>query len=115
MSAMNVLYIKRRSKTPITIQLTGLDLTGCTVYFTAKPEIDTDDTDSNAIIKRDITSHTDAANGVTGFTTTVEETDHEAGRYIADVWVENAAGTAIYGSRNFALEIEESVTRRAVS
>lgn len=41
----------------------AVDLTGATVFFTAKENID--DTDNQAVLSTEVTDHTDAANGLT--------------------------------------------------
>ena len=39
------------------------DITGWTIYFTLKSDLD--DTDANAVLKKDVTSHYDPSNGLT--------------------------------------------------
>jgi len=73
----------------------AVPLTGCTVYFTVKPnDYDSDNTDSNATIKKTITSHTDAAGGITAWTLNDADTYVEPGKYFYDVIVEDASGHA---------------------
>jgi len=76
--------IKRGNTLPITVTITdangaAVDLTGATVYFTAKAaESDTDATDNNATIKKDVTDHVDetgAASAEDGITTIVLDAD----------------------------------------
>jgi hypothetical protein len=90
----------------------GMDLTGATVYFTAKAAYDSDTTDAAAIIKKDIISHTDAVNGITTLLLTSSDTDKEPGNYICDVHVKKADGTVIpYEPEK--LIIKPSVTLRS--
>ncbi len=91
------LEIGQRTKTPVTITISiggvPVNLTNCTVWFTVKKHHE--DLDADAIIAREITAHVDPANGVTGFTTTVDETDNDAGDYVYDVAWDNAAETLL--------------------
>jgi|JI6StandDraft_1071083.scaffolds.fasta_scaffold09872_5 hypothetical protein len=73
----------------------GMDLTGATVYFTAKPDYDSDVTDGAAVIAQDITSHTDAAAGITQLTLSSSVTDITPGEYVCDVQVKTASGVVI--------------------
>lgn len=73
----------------------GMDLTGATVYFTAKAAFDNDTTDAAAVIAQDITSHTDAAAGITQLTLSSSVTDIPPGDYVCDVQVKMADGTVI--------------------
>ena len=73
----------------------GMDLTGATVYFTAKAEFDDDMTDSSAVIKKDITSHDNAAEGISRLHLTSDETTQTPGTYKCDVHVKQADGTVI--------------------
>lgn len=73
----------------------GMDLTGATVYFTAKAAYDADVTDAAAVIAQDITSHTDAAAGITQLTLSSAVTDVTPGEYICDVQVKTSDGTVI--------------------
>jgi hypothetical protein len=61
------LTIVRDSDVTIPFTLTGVDLTGQTLFFTAKPasKLDTTDpSDSNAVIKASTTAHDNAAQGL---------------------------------------------------
>lgn len=73
----------------------GMDLTGATVYFTAKADFDNDETDSSAVISKDITSHTDPTGGTTTLLLTSDDTDVTPGTYKCDVHVKTADGTVI--------------------
>lgn len=90
----------------------AIDLTGATVYFTVKSAFDDDDTDADAIISKDITSHADPTNGRSDIVLTDEDTDVALSEhYIADVQIKNAAG-AITTSSIFSVEVTGDVTRR---
>jgi len=114
-----VIEVPQRSKTLISLEIvdneTGepIDITGWTVYFTAKPEFDEDDTDAQAFIKHNITDHDNATYGRTSFITTIEETDIDAGDYPFDIKLKNADGTLLEGSAAGILRILKAVTRRS--
>jgi len=55
------------------------DITGWTVYFTAKAKME--DVDADAVISLKITSHSDPTNGVTLISLTTTDTDITAGNY----------------------------------
>lgn len=61
----------------------GNNITGSTVLFTVKAvESDLDDTDSTALILKNVTSHSDPAHGISGFTINPADTrDIEPGNY----------------------------------
>lgn len=71
-----------------------LPLTGCTVFFTIKPvNYDEDATDTSAVFKQTITSHTDAANGYTEWDTLVPATGVTPGKnFYCDIVVQNSDG-----------------------
>jgi hypothetical protein len=66
-----------------------IDITGWTVKFTVKEDLD--DTDANAIIKKEVTSHFDAANGKTKVQLTHDDTDQAIRNYYYDIQVKTAA------------------------
>ena len=69
------------------VKSTGLpyDLTGITVYFTAKKKNDNTDDDSLAVITEKITVHTDATNGVTTLELSTTQTNVTLGCYKCDL------------------------------
>jgi len=68
------------------------DITGWKIYFTAKYH-DTD-SDDEAVIKMDITEHSDPTNGKTLiFLTNGETGDIKAGKYVYDIQYKKANGT----------------------
>lgn len=71
----------------------SLPLTGCTLFFTIKDaKYDEDATDTTAIYKATVTSHTDAANGVTEWETLIPATGVNPGKYYYDITVQEADG-----------------------
>ncbi len=69
------------------------DITGWTVYFTVKENMQ--DSDENAKIKKAITSHTDAVNGKTTINLTTEDTDLEAKSYYYSIDVKDNEGNQV--------------------
>lgn len=86
--------IKFYIENTVNINLTfpGVDLTGSTVHFTIKPAFDNDPTDAAAIIKKDITSHTDPTNGKTVIPLTPTDTAVTPGNYGFDIKLKKATG-----------------------
>lgn len=89
--------IKRGNTLPITVNITDangapVDLTGATVYFTAKSaESDTDADDTNAKIKKDVTVHSDPTAGETLIVLDADDTTINPGNYYYDITVKYAA------------------------
>lgn len=66
------------------------DITGWTIYFAVKRK--PNDTDANAIISKVVTSHEDAANGVSVIEITGDDTrDEKVGYYHWDIRVKDDA------------------------
>lgn len=82
----------RENSMNINLTFQDIDLTGATVYFTVKSAADTDATDTSALIKKDITSHTDAINGATEIVLTPTDTDITVGKYKYDIKLKKADG-----------------------
>lgn len=89
--------IKRGTTLPITVTITDangapVDLTGATVYFTAKTaESDTDATDNNATIKVDVTEHSNPTEGETLIVLTADDTTVNPANYYYDITVKYPA------------------------
>lgn len=67
------------------------DITGWTVYFMVKRDIE--DADSEALISKTITSHSDPTNGVTLFSIAREDTEElNYGKYVYDIQYITAGG-----------------------
>lgn len=77
----------------ITVKKNGVatDITGWTIYFSVKKQVN--DTDANAIIRKVISSHQDAANGITNITIDAEDTrEKEVGYFSFDIRVVDDTG-----------------------
>jgi hypothetical protein len=88
----------------------AVDLTDTTVMFTVRTNTDETD-DENAIIKKDVVTHSDPTNGKTTISLLHTETDVQAGNYKYDVQYKDAAGkikTLLIGN----ISILQDVTKR---
>lgn len=105
------LFIIRGDSASISFAMTGVDLTGATVFFTAKPALTDDAADTTAVITKEVTSHTDPTNGRTMIELDPTDTDVEPGIYFYDIQVKKASG-AIVSIPARKLRIWADVTRR---
>jgi hypothetical protein len=78
----------------ITATLTGTDITGWTVFFTVKPSTYTSSTsDTDAVIQKTITSHTNPTSGITMVTLDPTDTaDITPGTYYYDFQFKSTTG-----------------------
>lgn len=88
-----------------------VDLTGSTVFFTAKPALTNDVSDNTAVISVEVTSHSDPTNGKTSIPLSSTDTDVTPAEYYYDVQVKRDDDT-IVSIRARKLEIVADVTRR---
>ena len=90
----------------------ALDLTGCTVYLTAKRKWDNDDTDGAAAFKKDTSIHTDPLAGKTEIAGVPGDTlNSKPDRYEYDIELRDTAGRVTsFGKGVFTLQGE--MTRR---
>jgi hypothetical protein len=112
--ASTEITIFRGDDLDITVQINdadgnGIDLTGSTLFFTVKSDLT--DSDDNAAISKDITSHTDAVNGTTEINLSPTDTNISPGGYHYDLQLVDSSGTVItYGKGGFIVQAD--VTRR---
>lgn len=111
---MNKLYIIRGDSTTIETTFTNddgsvIDLTGATVYFTVKKK--QGDVDDDALIKKDVTTHVDAANGVTAIELTASDTDIEVGEHVWDLQIKYVNGNVQSTSAGI-VEVSQDITQR---
>ncbi len=102
--------IIRGDTTSIDFTSNGIDLTGSTVFFTAKTAIDNDVDDSTAAIAVEVTDHTDPTAGVTVIPLSSTDTNIEPGEYFYDIQIKN--GDTVTSIEPRKLEIIADVTRR---
>ena len=88
------------------------DITGWTIYFTLKKNIDDADTVATTI-KKDITTHADPTNGRTKISLLNTETDTLEGLYFYDIQYKDAATPAVVKTvLNGTMNFMKDVTRR---
>lgn len=102
----------RGDSSSIDFTLEGVDLTGATVFFTAKSVIDNDADDSTAAIAVEVTSHDDPTNGHTIIPLSATDTNVTPGEYFYDIQVKASDGTTITSIRYRKLEVFADITRR---
>lgn len=98
---------------PVRVQVlnedgTSFDLTNCTVFFTVKKRYE--DTDAQALISVDQTSHISALDGITEFPM-INEDVNIVGSFIYDIKVKNASNI-IYSIITDKILFENHVTIR---
>ena len=71
----------------------ALPITGWTIFFTVKESFS--DADADAKISKDITSHYDAAGGISKISLTSSDTDVTPGNYIYDIQVLKDDGSIV--------------------
>ena len=89
----------------------AIDITGYTVYFTVKSKIS--DTDDEAVIKKDITSHTVPTSGKTKIIVTSTDTNISPDNYIFDVSLKTNLGEITKGIIQGIFTVEEPINQRA--
>lgn len=104
--------IIRGDSSSIELTLEGIDLTGATVFFTAKAEIDNDADDSTAAIAVEVTDHDNPTGGHTIIPLSASDTNVTPGEYWYDIQVKDSDGTTITSIRARKLEVFADVTRR---
>lgn len=89
-----------------------IDITGYTVFFTMKKRPDDDSDDSDAPIKKTVTSHSDPTNGETIiYLTSAETAVLEARRYVYDLQLKDLSDK-INSTKYGVLEVIKDVTNR---
>lgn len=80
----------------------AIDLTGSTIFFTVKKN--RSDSDTNALIKKDVTSHLDAVNGKSRISLTNSDTAIDVGTYFFDIQlVDNASNVTTVVAGTFVV------------
>lgn len=85
------------------------DLTGYTIFFTVKEK--KADVDADAVITKDITSHTDASGGISSLALTHDDTDIAVGYYIYDFQLVSGSG-AVTTIEPDTFIVEQDITIR---
>ena len=111
---MNTLEIIRGDDETITVTFkdaagTVINITGYTVYFTVKSNLNM--TDADAEIKKDITNHSDPTHGKTQIDLTSTDTAIASGVYYWDLQLKNSQGE-ISSTEKGEFKIVQDVTTR---
>jgi hypothetical protein len=85
------------------------DITGWTVYFTVKHR--TSDSDDDALLTKDVSSHDKPTEGETSFVLSSTETAVEPGVYVYDMQVKRDTNTVTTFMKG-TIEFTEEVTQR---
>ena len=88
-----------------------VDITGDTIYFTIKTSIDDVVDDSTALVKKDITTHSDPTNGVSVIQLSPTDTNIKPGNYFFDIQIKRVSGQVIT-LINDKIRVLGDVTRR---
>lgn len=89
---------------------TAYNLTGKTVFFTVKKLTDNGDDDTNALITKDITNHTNPTGGITTLTLTTTQTNIAIGDYKWDIRIYSAS--VQLNTTQGDCEVKNTVTKR---
>lgn len=104
------IFLIRGDSASITFTISGLDLTGTTVFFTAKPALVDDSGDSTAVITKEVTVHSNPTAGVTIIELDSTDTDVTPGTYYYDVQIKDGSTITSIPARK--LTVYADVTRR---
>jgi hypothetical protein len=97
---------------PIQIKNNGIpmDISGWTFFFTMKNKIN--DSDANAVLKRDIVIHVDANQGRTQLVLSATDTANFVGSYVYDFQfrdINGNVGTFLLGTMNFVKDVSRRI------
>lgn len=87
----------------------AIDITGWTIFFTAK-RLESD-ADADAVITKDVTSHTSPTEGLSAITLSATDTNVNPKKYYYDIQVKKDDGSIITLTKD-KLEILTDITRR---
>lgn len=90
------------------------DLTGKTIFFTVKNFDDNGSDDTNAVISKTITSHTNPLAGTSALSLTTTDTNVAAGDYKADFRVYQTTPLVQLNTIRVLCEITDIITKRIV-
>jgi len=89
---------------------TGIDITGYTFFFTAKTN--NTDADANAVLTKDVTTHTTPASGITAINLTAGSTGSVSpGRYYYDIQMKDTSANITTLISGF-LTVNQDITQR---
>lgn len=88
----------------------AINITDWTIYFTAK--VKATDSDDNAVIKVDLTTHTDPTNGITVLHVSKEDTLVAGGKYLYDITAKTDTDDVLPPLMYGTLQINLNITGR---
>jgi hypothetical protein len=91
-----------------TTPATAIDITGATIFFTVKANLN--DADADALISKSVSSHSNPAAGITSIALTPTDTDITEGLYPCDFQV--VRGGKVSSSQRAVFEVAQDVTIR---
>jgi len=92
---------------------TAKDITGYTLFFTVKKNSNSDIvTDSDAIISKTVTSHSDPTGGITTISLTSTDTTINPGTYFYDIKFKDSTGTWVRSSNTDKFNVRGVTTNR---
>jgi hypothetical protein len=111
---MSALTIIRNDDVVLTATFTdadgnAIDLTGSKVYFTVKEN--ESDADADALITKEVTSHSDPTAGETQISLNPTDTNVDPGTYFYDLQVKNSLGT-IQSTSSDKITIRQDISSR---
>lgn len=117
---MNKIQINQGNDETIQLAFTDqngnpIDLTGCTVFFTVKAQqkLGSDPADSEAVIKKTLTSIPNPAQGIANLVLTNSETNIPPGSYFYDIKIGYPTTPATFSSTGVGeLDILAVITKR---
>lgn len=92
---------------------TEVDLTWCVVFFTAKPKWSSKTDDTDAVISKTISVHTDPTHWKTTLILSSADTDIPSWEYIYDCQLKTSWGD-IHSTQKDVLIVENDITKRIV-
>lgn len=90
-----------------------VDLTGCVIFFTVKPKGNSKSDDSDSVIQKRISSHTDPTHGKSLLVLSSTDTDIAYWEYIYDFQLKTS-GWDIHSTSKGTFTIENDVTKSTV-
>lgn len=87
----------------------AINITGYTVFFTAKTN--ENDADADAVISKTVTTHTNPTSGVTAITLSDTDTNIDPGIYLYDLQIKDGSGNITSADRG-TFEVVQDITQR---
>lgn len=112
---MSTLTVTRGDNATYTLTITdsggAVDITGYTIYFTVKRKTDARKDDNEALISKNVTSHTNAVGGITDVVLLNTDTEIDVGSHKFDFQMKSATD-AITTLLTGTFRVVDDVTKR---